>query len=135
ASATYADAEQTDTNQALPYAPELSASFNGLYETPLADTGLMLNLAGNVNYRDEQYMQSAERSLDGDLTLVDLRIGLADAANQWEVALVGQNLLDQSTSFGFDFPGFGGIAVPQGSTTLGSLNRPRTYALQARYNF
>ena len=80
-------------------------------------------------------MQRDEQSLDGALTLVDLRIGLSDEASTWEMALIGRNLLDQKTSFGFDFPGFGGREIPLGAATLGSLNRPRTVALQARYNF
>jgi iron complex outermembrane receptor protein len=52
----------------------------------------------------------------------------------WEVALVGRNLLDEETSFGFDYPFFGGIILPVESTTIGSLNRPRTLALQVRFS-
>ena len=135
ASATYADAEQTDTNQALPYAPEWSSNLNAHYETALGGSGLTLRVDGNLNYRDEQYMQSAERSQDGELTLLDLRLGIVAADDSWELALLGRNLLDQTTSFGFDFPAFGGISLPVGAATIGSQNRPRTYSLQARYNF
>ena len=72
--------------------------------------------------------------MERPLTLVDARIALvADAG--WELALVGRNLLDESSSFGFDFPFFGGQVVPAGSTTIGSVSRPRTLALQGRYNF
>ena len=80
-------------------------------------------------------MQLGERNEDGALTLLDLRIALAAGDDRWELALLGRNLLDQATSFGFDFPGFGGQVVPVGAATIGSLNRPRTFALQARYNF
>ena len=62
-------------------------------------------------------------------------LGITSEQQAWDVALVGRNLLDQATSFGFDYPGFGGLEVPAGSTTLGSLNRPRTISLQARFNF
>ena len=90
---------------------------------------------GMLNYRDEQYMQRDEGSLDGALTLLDLRIALSSDDDSWEVALLGRNLLDQKSSFGFDFPAFGGTTVPVGAATIGSLNRPLTVALQARYTF
>ena len=135
AGATYADAEQTDNNLRLPYAPKWSASLDGHYEYSWNSAALMWRVDGAINYRDEQYMQQNERSLDGALTLVDLRIALASVDDSWEVAIMGRNLLDQATSFGFDFPVFGGNTLPEGAATIGSLNRPLTVALQARYNF
>ncbi|GAB5453485.1 MAG: TonB-dependent receptor [Halioglobus sp.] len=135
ASATYTEAEDKESGLRLPYAPKWSASVDLGYEVPLADTGLTFNVLGVLNYRDEQYMQRDERSPDGEYTLLNLRLGITSEQQNWEVALVGRNLLDQATSFGFDYPGFGGLEVPAGSTTLGSLNRPRTLSLQARFNF
>ncbi len=135
ASATYTEAEDKDSGLRLPYAPKWSASVDLGYEVPLPDTGLTFNVLGVLNYRDEQYMQRDERSPDGEYTLVNLRLGITSEQQAWDVALVGRNLLDQATSFGFDYPGFGGLEVPAGSTTLGSLNRPRTISLQARFNF
>jgi iron complex outermembrane receptor protein len=135
-SATYNDAEEQDTGMRLPYAPEWSASLNALYEIPFRADSLVWRISGVLNYRDEQYMQAGERSLDDALTLLDLRLALASAADSWELALMGRNLLDEETSFGFDFPFFGGMGdIPVGAATIGSLNRPRTIALQARYNF
>ncbi len=136
ASATYSDAEEQDTKMRLPYAPEWSAALNALYEAPWESNGLVWRISGALNYRDEQYMQAGERDLDGALTLLDLRLALASENNSWELALVGRNLLDESSSFGFDFPFFGGQGdVPVGAATIGSLSRPRTIALQARFNF
>jgi iron complex outermembrane receptor protein len=136
ASATYAEAEDKDSGLRLPYAPEWSASTDIHYERPFADSELILLVDAAINYRDDQYMQQDERSLDGALTLVDLRLGITNQDEDWELALVGRNLLDQTTSFGFDFPGFGGTDdYPTGTTTLGSQNRPLTVAIQARYNF
>jgi len=135
ASTTYADAEQTDTNERLPYSPEWSAALTAHYEYPWHSAGLAWRLDGALNYRGDEYMQRGELYKDGELTLVDLRFALAAADDRWEVALLGRNLLDQASSFGFDFPGFGGLEVPVGAATIGSLNRPRTVALQARYNF
>jgi iron complex outermembrane recepter protein len=135
ASATWADAEEEESGDRLPYAPEWSANLSLDYVYPWSSTGLEWQLAGAVNYRDEQYQQRGERSLDNALTMVDLRLALASSGGRWEVAVLGKNLLDEESSFGFDFPFFGGLAVPEGSTTIGSLNRPRTLALQGRYNF
>ena len=135
ASATYADAEEKDSGLRLPYAPEWAASVNARYEYPWSSADLLWRLEGIVNYRDEQYQQRGERALDGALTLLDLRLALASANEKWEVAVLGRNLLDQKTSFGFDYPFFGGNILPEGTTTIGSLNRPRTIALQGRYHF
>ncbi len=135
ASATYADAEEDDTGMRLPYAPEWSASVDAAWTLPFTTAGLQWRIDGALNYRDEQYQQRGETSLDNDLTMLDMRLSLAPPTESWELALVGRNLLDESTSFGFDFPFFGGQVLPAGTTTIGSLSRPRTWALQGRYNF
>jgi iron complex outermembrane receptor protein len=135
ASGTYADARQKDTDMRLPYAPEWAVSLNATYVYPWESSALEWRLDSVLNYRDTQYMQPDERGRDGPLSLFDLRLALASADDVWEVAILGRNLLDQATSFTFDYPVFGGNTVPYGSTTIGSLNRPRTIALQARYSF
>jgi iron complex outermembrane receptor protein len=135
ASATYADAEEQDTGLRLPYAPEWAASLNASYEYPWRSAELRWRLEALLNYRDEQYQQRGERALDAALTLFDLRLALLSARDTWELAILGRNLLDDESSFGFDYPFFGGNILPEGTTTIGSLNRPRTIALQARYNF
>lgn len=135
ASATYGDAEQTDNGLRLPYAPEWSASVDVHYDRAITSAGLVLSVDSALNYRDEQFMQRDERSLDGALSLLDLRLAVASADERWEVAVMGRNLLDKKSSFGFDYPAFGGQTLPVGVATIGSLNRPRTIALQGRYNF
>ncbi len=135
ASATYADAEESDTGQRLPYAPEWSATLTGRYDYAWRSAPLVWRVEGNLSYRDEQYQQYGEHALDDELTLLDLRLALVAADDTWSVALVGRNLLDDESSFGFDLPYFGGTAVPEETTTIGSLNRPRTLALQGRYHF
>ena len=78
-SATYAEAEQKDTSERLPYSPKLATSFNARYEYPWYSAALVWRVDGAVNYRDKQYMGRFERNEDGALTLVDLRIALAAA--------------------------------------------------------
>lgn len=134
-SATYSDATEDDSGERLPYAPKVSAALDAHYEHPWVAANLRWRADAMLNYRDEQYMQRSERNPDGPLTLFDLRIALASADDSWELALLGRNLLDQTTSFGFDFPIFGGLTIAEGEATIGSLNRPRTIALQARYTF
>ncbi len=134
-SATYSDATEDDSGERLPYAPKVSAALDAHYEHPWVAANLRWRADAMLNYRDEQYMQRSERNPDGPLTLFDLRIALTSADDTWELALLGRNLLDQTTSFGFDFPIFGGLTIAEGEATIGSLNRPRTIALQARYTF
>jgi len=136
ASATYAEAEQKDTSERLPYSPEWSSSLTTHYEYPWHSAALVWRLDGALNYRDKQYMGRGEINEDGALTLADLSIALASADDSWEVALLGRNLLDQATSFSFDFPVFGGRGdIPIGAATIGSLNRPLTIGVRARYRF
>lgn len=135
ANATYADAEERESGARLPYAPEWSGSFTLSYVRPWKAAPLQWSLEGAINYRDQQYQQRGETSPDDALTLVDLRLALGSQDQRWELALVGRNLLDEESSFGFDFPFFGGQTVPAGTTTIGSLNRPRTVAVQGRYYF
>lgn len=132
---TYADAKEKDSDLQLPYAPEWSASVDASWTLPFTTAGLEWRLEGVVNYRSEQFQQRLENNPDDALTLVDLRLALAAPDGRWELALLGRNLLDESSSFGFDFPFFGGQVVPEGTTTIGSVSRPRTLALQGRYAF
>ncbi len=57
ASLTYADAEEKDTGERLPYAPEWSGSLHLGYELPWTTWGLVWNIDGSLNYRDDQYQQ------------------------------------------------------------------------------
>ncbi len=135
ASATYADAQESDSGQRLPYAPRWSGALTGRYDYSWRSAPLLWRVEGILSYRDEQYQQYGETAPDGELTLLDLRLALVSADERWSIALLGRNLLDEESSFGFDLPFFGGSVVPAGTTTIGSLNRPRTLALQARYQF
>ena len=135
ASATYAEAEEKDSGLTLPQAPQWSASTNANYSTALGESGYILGIQGQLNWRDEQYNQRGEPEADDDLTLLNLRVAITAPNDQWEVAVVGRNLLNDDTSFLFDFPVVTPLVVPPGTTKFGSLNRPRTIALQARYNF
>jgi len=135
ASATYADAQEKDSGLQLPYAPEWSAATDVSWTLPVTTAGLEWRLEASLSYRDKQYQQRLETSPDDSLTLLDLRVALAEPDGKWQLALLARNLLDESSSFGFDFPFFGGQVLPAGSTTIGSVSRPRTLAVQGLYRF
>ena len=127
---TYADAQRTDTNVTPSGSPEWAASFSAAYTLALgANYRLRSNAA--VNYRDGMYTQTDETYRAPAITLVDLRVALAPRSENWELALMARNLFDeQELAFGFGLPVYGADYA-----SIGSLNRPRTVAMQARYNF
>jgi hypothetical protein len=69
-------------------------------------------------------------------TKVNARIALAQSDDQWEVALIGNNLTDEETI------DYGGTGVLASTATGGTGNayyvfssRPRYFALQGTYRF
>ena len=92
-----------------------------------------LRLVGSLSatYRSEAFLEDSlsPASLQKAYTKIDARIGLADAEDRWEVAVVGKNLTDELTAshaFGTPF-----IA---GSETF-VVDLPRVIALQARLRY
>ncbi len=135
ASATYSDAKQKSNNLRLANAPQWTVSATAWYSKPWPAANMRWQIEAQYNYRDEQFMQRDETRLDGALSLLNLRLGLLSDDERWEVALLGRNFLDQTTTFGFSYPIFGGRTIPEDDATMGSVNRPRTLALQLRYSF
>ncbi|MEP5764172.1 MAG: TonB-dependent receptor [Halieaceae bacterium] len=131
-SVTYADATERSNGDAMPFAPEWSASISARYEDALGLGNLRWRLDGTLNYIDDRYTDRGEKFLMDAASFLELRLGLYSGAGNWDVAVVGRNLLDEEVSFEFDYPIFGG---DDETTTVAGLNRPRTIALQGRYNF
>ena len=132
ASVTYTDASEKKTWDAMPGSPDWSGSITARYEHELGLGQLRWRLDGTLNYVDERYTDRQEKFLIDAVSIFDLRLAVLPVGDNWEVALLGRNLLDEEVSFEFDYPIFGGNDE---STTVASLNRPRTIALQGRYNF
>lgn len=114
----------------LVYAPNYAGNIGFEYVRPVSEdlevrANLTVNFTDGYSYvgdNDPRYFQDAYEKLD-------LRVALADADGSWEVALVGKNLTDEFTAhYGGDLPA--GYAAG-----YKYLDRPRTVALQARYNF
>jgi iron complex outermembrane receptor protein len=86
------------------------------------DTDLTSNLIGKArvehNYIDEYYLdQDLDPVLKNDsVHLLNLRLTLSNMAQTWEVAVWGQNVLDEEYfAFGLDIPvmgGFAGVTAP-----------------------
>jgi iron complex outermembrane recepter protein len=114
----------------LTYAPVYAGNFGLEYVVPVsADLELRTNLT--VNFTDDFSTQTDNdpRYFTDAFEKVDLRVALADAEGIWEVALVGRNITDELTShFSADLPASEGASLIY-------LDRPRTIALQAKYNF
>ena len=131
-SVTYTDATEKNSGDAMPGSPDWSANISVHYEHALGLGELRWRLDGALNYLDERYTDRNEKFLIDATTLFDLRLALLPASGNWELALLGRNLLDEEISFEFDYPIFGGNDE---STTVAGLNRPLTIAVQGRYHF
>jgi iron complex outermembrane receptor protein len=113
----------------LDNAPEWTVSTYVQYEHELGE-----NLMGKVrlehNYIDSFFLdQDLDQNLfNEEVDLVHRRFTLYTANRDWEVAVWGQNLLDEEYyAMGIDIPTVGGYA---GVTAPGAL-----YGLTLRYNF
>jgi outer membrane receptor protein involved in Fe transport len=113
----------------LQFSPDWAAHL--ALEHYLSLGSLELRTLLSADYSDE-YAIAADldpRSIQDSYTKVNLRIGLSDIDGTWELAFIGRNLTDEDTaSWANDTP-----LAPGGF--YHQIDRLRSYALQARYNF
>ena len=124
------DCTQDLSGERGPNAPEWSGAIYSRYVYTLRNN-MLIRLDTDVAYKDDYY-------LDGDLdpnTLQDsyykinARVGLAGADDNWEVAIYGRNLTDETTyTYATDSPLSAGIYGAW-------IEEPRIIGVQARYNF
>ena len=68
--------------------------------------------------------------------MVNARVALSNAEGDWEFALIGRNLTDETViNFGGNTPLGGTLTGGAGNSYYAFVNRPRNVALQARYLF
>ena len=128
------------TGNELPYAPKLTASLGGQYYYPLPSLNSSLLLRADYSYTDDYYItvnnDEGHQLLDGSVVdfgkidsygTVSARIGLVADNDSWEVSLWGRNLTD-SDHLEYSHRDFFG-------TILGGYAMPRTYGVEAKYNF
>ena len=65
-----------------------------------------------------------------DTKNINARLSWSSSDDQWELALWGKNLADHETS-----GGIGGFAADTLGTPITSLNAPRTYGVEVKYQF
>ncbi len=110
-------------------APEWSFNSQVRYEFSVSDD-FMMSVAGNVSWRDEQYLESvnAPSNLEDSYWLVGARATLFSEDDSWSVAVWGKNLTNtEYRSYVNDLPGFGWL--------LNIYGPPRTYGVTASFNF
>lgn len=122
---------QNLTNETLLFAPDLSANINVEYIQPLsAKLALRANL--DINYTDEFYsaLDLDPNTKHDSSTQFNLRIGLGSTDGVWSLALIGKNLTDETTMVWRN-----DIAATASNSYFGVPERPRSIAIQGRYNF
>ena len=119
------------SGETLVFSPEWSASLFAQYVVPLGSNMELINSL-DINYSDEFFT-----ALDLDpntphdaTTIINARIALASIDDTWSFALIGKNLTDEKTYLWRD-----DLPVTNSNSYYAVPERPRTIALQARYQF
>ena len=128
---TPATGVQDLSGQPLQFAPEWNFVFDAEHVWSLADN-LDLTAFFRAYYVDEHFLAT---DLDPNVTQddywkIDARLAVSNAADSWELAVVGRNLTDEITA-GFGNDGNGSAA----NSYFKMIESPRAIALQATYRF
>lgn len=118
----------------LQFSPELAGSIALEYFTSITDA-LDLRMTADVNYSDEFHVANdLDPVLEQDsFAKFNARIELASSDGTWSIAVLGKNLTDEETStWGNDVP-LAGQGFSQ--TYFQHIDAPRSYVIQAAYNF
>lgn len=85
------------SGETLVMAPEHSATLGFMYLTPFGDSGLQVDIGGEVGYRSEVNLATDYQpgSESDSLTMVNASIALRGRDDRWVVRLVARNLLDE----------------------------------------
>jgi outer membrane receptor protein involved in Fe transport len=115
----------------IPYVPTWSSSLGATYRFPLDSLGVNANVGGDVSYQGKSATQfnstiANYHKLDS-YALVNLRAGISK--DQWSVTLIANNLFNDHTITNYNNIQVG--LYPDGYY----MNRPRTIALSASFNF
>lgn len=122
------------SGKSLQFSPEYSGSLALEYFTSITDT-LNLRVTTDVNYSDKYHVANdLDPVLDQDsFAKFNARVELSSSDAVWSVAVLGKNLTDEKTStWGNDVP-LAGQGFSQ--TYFQHIDAPRSFEIQARYNF
>ena len=119
------------------YTPEFQANLGAAWSDPLTDK-LVMDASLDLSYMGD-YIYAANldpRTEQDAYTLLNGRVALSSADGDWELALIGRNLTDETViNFGGNTPLGGTLTGGAGNSYYAFVNRPRNIALQATYSF
>ena len=122
------------SGERLQFAADVSANFGITYTTEITDS-LELGLSTDILYTDDfDTAADADPVLEQEAyTKVNARISIVDIDGKWSIALLGKNLTDTTTSaWGNDIP-LGSFGFDNSFFQV--MDAPRSYEIQAKYNF
>lgn len=115
------------SGETMERAPEWTGTASFDWDSPLT-AGTRLKVNGSLYYSDDYYLHQSISPLyvQDAFTKVDLRVAVTDAADRWEVALIGRNLGDELTMQ---------HAYRVGQFSAASVSTPRYVTLQGTWKF
>ncbi|MBO9499573.1 MAG: TonB-dependent receptor [Novosphingobium sp.] len=116
------------TGHVLARAPKHSGSLAAQYSAPVAGA-LELFLRGQMTVRSRIYFAADNAFAQGNVALFDARVGVHQSKQGWGLYAWGRNLGNRDYAIARS----GGAIVP--GQTIQSLGSPRTYGLQATFDF
>ncbi len=120
----------------LQFAPDANVNFGISYYTAMTDT-VEFDAAVDILYTDDILIgvDNDPVTIQDSYTKVNARIALSSTDGVWSLALVGKNLTDELTfNWGNDTT-LSGQGFGFDATYFHQFEAPRTYEIQARYNF
>ena len=119
------------------YTPEFQANIGAAWSDTVAHN-LLMSASLDLSYvGDYIYTPNLDPRTEQDAyTLVNARVALSSSEGDWQVALIGRNLSDETViNFGGNTPLAGTLTGGAGNSYYAFVNRPRNVALQATYSF
>ena len=119
------------------YTPEFQANIGAAWSDTVADN-LVMDASLDLSYvGDYIYSPNLDpRTEQEAYSLVNGRIALSSSEGDWQVALIGRNLTDETViNFGGNTPLGGVLTGGAGNSYYAFVNRPRNFALQVNYMF
>ncbi|MEH6542311.1 MAG: TonB-dependent receptor [Porticoccaceae bacterium] len=119
------------------YTPEWKASVAADYERTIFNS-LTLRTTVDVNFTDD-YLWNATldpRNEQEAHTIINARLAITDAADKWELAVIGRNLTDKKViNYGGNTPLAGGLTGGTGNSYYQFVGREKSVAMQLTRRF
>jgi len=127
---------QNLSGTSLQFAPETNGNLGISYRTGMTDS-LDFLAAATVLYSDSFIipLTGDPKTIQDSYTKWDARIALESSDGAWSLALVGKNLTDEATFNWANDATLSGDGLGFDRSYFHQLEQPRTYEIQARYNF